>query len=593
MSLSKNLSNTIFNYLTIKDIANLSFTDKNHYTLINRNNQKVNSLWREEANAFFCDNDTEEIMNEHYSHTNDSNTNSEIDWKSLYIVMKNQLNSLNKNIYGETSEMVYKMFKYHIYLPNLRKTTILMDNNNSSAHQMFCFEYEQEEKEKKIYYENYFSSESNSIKFSSDYLDNLLQKYEEYKEEIKNDENKKGLLDKIFTYNIDSTNKPTNSNHILNFMLWLYNTVKYFCTLNLFYIKKYNHEDIRFLHEYINRHTAFIEAALCLKENLENVNTLINLLYHNVFNVERKKIFSIYKFIVNIWYKEVYLQINGELMQKVNLLIPQYVSENLLGKKEENSMNIDDEEFFSIRNIIEQVTSCVLDFSIDQHNIKYFNHTEFATNTHYQKFESTFISEILFNLQSRLVSREITLNFIFDLINYISSDDCLLLNRTKFILLTNTLLSIKEKLVNEIRAQFTEYIIESQKNPSIYCKKNNIEIDNSYIRHKVKGELRDIKKYLANLLSQQGFDAETAKQFSKDYINSKKDIVIYVNKMLIKFYENVEKFEITNSKIINCINKVDESTYDFEYLSCRKNVNEIKTNQFLCNELFMEKNSIN
>ena len=159
MSLSKNLSNTIFNYLTIKDIANLSFTDKNHYTLINRNNQKVNSLWREEANAFFCDNDTEEIMNEHYSHTNDSNTNSEIDWKSLYIVMKNQLNSLNKNIYGETSEMVYKMFKYHIYLPNLRKTTILMDNNNSSAHQMFCFEYEQEEKEKKIYYENYFSSE--------------------------------------------------------------------------------------------------------------------------------------------------------------------------------------------------------------------------------------------------------------------------------------------------------------------------------------------------------------------------------------------------------------------------------------------------
>ena len=474
MSLSKNLSNTIFNYLTIKDIANLSFTDKNHYTLINHNNQKVNSLWREEANAFFCDNDTEEIMNEHYSHTNDSNTNSEIDWKSLYIVMKNQLNSLNKNIYGETSEMVYKMFKYHIYLPNLRKTTILMDNNNSSAHQMFCFEYEQEEKEKKIYYENYFSSESNSIKFSSDYLDNLLQKYEEYKEEIKNDENKKGLLDKIFTYNIDSTNKPTNSNHILNFMLWLYNTVKYFCTLNLFYIKKYNHEDIRFLHEYINRHTAFIEAALCLKENLENVNTLINLLYHNVFNVERKKIFSIYKFIVNIWYKEVYLQINGELMQKVNLLIPQYVSENLLGKKEENSMNIDDEEFFSIRNIIEQVASCVLDFSIDQHNIKYFNHTEFATNTHYQKFESTFISEILFNLQSRLVSREITLNFIFDLINYISSDDCLLLNRTKFILLTNTLLSIKEKLVNEIRAQFTEYIIESQKNPSIYCKNNKI-----------------------------------------------------------------------------------------------------------------------
>ena len=109
----------------------------------------------------------------------------------------------------------------------------------------------------------------------------------------------------------------------------------------------------------------------------------------------------------------------------------------------------------------------------------------------------------------------------------------------------------------------------------------------------MKGELRDIKKYLANLLSQQGFDAETAKQFSKDYINSKKDIVIYVNKMLIKFYENVEKFEITNSKIINCINKVDESTYDFEYLSCRKNVNEIKTNQFLCNELFMEKNSIN
>lgn len=589
MSLSKNLSNTIFSYLTIKDIANLSFTDKNHYTMINRNNQKVNSLWREEANAFFCDNDTEEIMNEHYKQTNDSNTNSEIDWKSLYIVMKNQFTSLNKSIYGETSEMVYKMLKYHIFLPNLRKTTILMDNNNSSAHQMFCFEYEQEEKEKRIYYDNYFSGESSTIKFSSDYLDNLLQKYEEYKEEIKSDENKKGLLDKIFNYNIDSTNKPTNSNHILNFILWLYNTVKYFCTLNLFYIRKYGNDNIRFLHEYINRHTAFIEAALCLKENLENVNTLINLLYKSIFNTENKNIFSIYKFIVNIWYKEVYLQINGDLMQKVYLLIPQYVSENFLSKKEENSMNIEDEDFFSLRNIIEKVASCVLDFSIDQHSIKYFNHTEFASNTHYQNFENFFISEILFNLQSRLVSREITLNFIFDLINYISSDECLLLNRTKFHLLTNALLSIKEKLVNEIRTQFSDYIIDSQKNPFVCCKRNNIEIDNSYIRHKVKGELRDIKKYLTNLLSLQGFDKETSKQFSKDFINSKNDIIIYVNKMLIKFYENVEKFEITNSKIINCINKVHESTFDFEYSSCRKNVNDIKTNlnQFLCNEIFV------
>ena len=107
MSLCKNLFNTFIEYLDIKDIMNLSLTSKANYQLVNENNPKVNSRWREECNKNFCDNETQEIMDEYYNikyHNQDNEIiNSEINWKGLFMVMKNQQKGLNKNLYGDTN----------------------------------------------------------------------------------------------------------------------------------------------------------------------------------------------------------------------------------------------------------------------------------------------------------------------------------------------------------------------------------------------------------------------------------------------------------------------------------------------------------
>ena len=88
MSLCKNLFNTFIEYLDIKDIMNLSLTSKANYQLVNENNPKVNSRWREECNKNFCDNETQEIMDEYYNikyHNQDNEIiNSEINWKGLF-----------------------------------------------------------------------------------------------------------------------------------------------------------------------------------------------------------------------------------------------------------------------------------------------------------------------------------------------------------------------------------------------------------------------------------------------------------------------------------------------------------------------------
>ena len=607
MSLCKNLFNTFIEYLDIKDIMNLSLTSKANYQLVNENNPKVNSRWREECNKTFCDNETQEIMDEYYNikyHNQDNEIiNSEINWKGLFMVMKNQQKGLNKNLYGDTASMVYKMLKYHIYLPNLRKSSIFIDNNNCSSHQIALFEFEQEEKDIFTPYE-YDFRQGNTIqeireKNNSSFLENFITQFEIYKEEIKKDEDKKSLFQKIYHYNIDSTTSLSNSNHILNFMLWLYSTIKNFCTINLFYIRKYINEEDRFLHEYVNRHIAFVEASLCLKENLENVNIAINYIYKSIFGTENKNArFSMYKFLINIWYKEVFLSLNEILIHKIKHLIPRFITETLLAKQQETSYmtdtGFDDEAFFSIKNIFEKIASTMLDFSINEKTIKLYNHSDFPVTHHYLNFEKNLISGIFSHFQERLISRDQNFDYIFDLMNYVESDNCLFINRTKLRIITNAMLSIKESLVSKIVYQFNDFILERvrKNNLSSYQERDN-DISNVYIRNKIKKELKDIENYLANLLIMQGFDREASMECSKNFINSKDYIVVIVNKMLNKFYENVEIFEITNKKINsslnnNNINQNDGSGIYSPYNEKKEQINKTNSmNQTNNNDLFL------
>ena len=91
----------------------------------------------------------------------------------------------------------------------------------------------------------------------------------------------------------------------------------------------------------------------------------------------------------------------------------------------------------------------------------------------------------------------------------------------------------------------------------------------------------------------QGFDREVSMECSKNFINSKDYIVVIVNKMLNKFYENVEIFEITNKKINsslnnNNINQNDGSGIYSPYNEKKEQINKTNSmNQTNNNDLFL------
>ena len=223
-----------------------------------------------------------------------------------------------------------------------------------------------------------------------------------------------------------------------------------------------------------------------------------------------------------------------------------------------------------------------------------YNHSDFPVTHHYLNFEKNLLSGLFSHFQERLISRDQNFDYIFDLMNYVESDNCLFINRTKLRIITNAMLSIKESLVSKIVYQFNDFILERvrKNNLSSYQERDN-DISNVYIRKKIKKELKDIENYLANLLIMQGFDREASMEYSKNFINSKDYIVVIVNKMLNKFYENVEIFEITNKKINsslnnNNINQNDGSGIYSPYNEKKEQINKTNSmNQTNNNDLFL------
>jgi hypothetical protein len=111
-----------------------------------------------------------------------------------------------------------------------------------------------------------------------------------------------------------------NSNHILSLLNSIILTLTYFCKLSLNYINKYQNKESLFLDSYIKRYKAYVEAAISLNENLENLNVIVNYLYQTLYSdYPSNPKFSIYRLMIIIWHREVTSPLT-DLKQKNNLL---------------------------------------------------------------------------------------------------------------------------------------------------------------------------------------------------------------------------------------------------------------------------------
>lgn len=111
-----------------------------------------------------------------------------------------------------------------------------------------------------------------------------------------------------------------NSNHILCLLNSIILSLTYFCKLSINYMNKYQNKEYLYLDCYIKRYKAYVEAAISLNENLENLNVLVNYIYQILYSdYPTNPKFSIYRLMIIIWHREVTTPL-CDLKQKNNIL---------------------------------------------------------------------------------------------------------------------------------------------------------------------------------------------------------------------------------------------------------------------------------
>jgi hypothetical protein len=111
-----------------------------------------------------------------------------------------------------------------------------------------------------------------------------------------------------------------NSNHILCLLHSIVLTMVHFCKLSFQYIIKYQNDEKFFLDSFIKRYQSYVEAAIYINENLENINVVVNYLYETLFkDYPNNPKFSIYRLMIIIWHREVTTPLT-DLKNKNNLI---------------------------------------------------------------------------------------------------------------------------------------------------------------------------------------------------------------------------------------------------------------------------------
>jgi hypothetical protein len=90
-----------------------------------------------------------------------------------------------------------------------------------------------------------------------------------------------------------------NSNHLLSLLNSIVLTFTYFCKISLQYMIKYQHNDHLFLDCFIKRYKSYVESAIYINEQMENLNVIVNYAYETMYkDYPKNPKFSIYRLMV-------------------------------------------------------------------------------------------------------------------------------------------------------------------------------------------------------------------------------------------------------------------------------------------------------
>ena len=455
---SNNLINILCSYMKYQEITALSLINKKFYSLLKpENNAYINTLYRDICLKNYVDiniKNTYKLYKEPIEL--DEYNKNKINWKKVY---KNLYINKKIHINKEITEDIYNSFYFHMYIPYQRNENKILEYNNNTLHQMYCYDINKNNSIREKYYDKFFKEKNESIKIEPLKRGQLFEEeLINLKSEIKKYNNRKIMkfilnyvfkkLDKIYYSNIFNKNISfpkikSKFNKIIYFLIYLNHSFILFVDLLFNYVLQFKncHDPKIIIIEYNKAHTYLINFGLMINEKFNNINIIMLCLQkYKKENVKRNNIFSVYDMFLNIMKKQFYLKLkpllNINIQKIINLFFNEginncihnnnsfennNVTSNNKSINDENDNNDDnnlnysmdeiieieenDEDSFNINNfsyqkIIEEFSNLLLDFSINKDNSNYINHSKIKLSKCYNEYEKFLSKNFLENIKN-------------------------------------------------------------------------------------------------------------------------------------------------------------------------------------------------
>ena len=449
----ENIATNVSNYLQLKGVLFLSSVNKElYYTKLNPvHNSIVNTHYRDLVfkEIYFNDLDDEEKAKNKDEFLDDYKITNN-NWKKIFIDLNHLYYDYDFIVKKNYSKDVFYRFKLHIYLPFVRKSNKILENKESSLHQYYCYDFN-DNKRIYTYYDKYLDLENNGFKGqnSKNFLfrknltfENEFLGINELIHNVQGNNEFKLLVERIINYDYVSIDKQyynnKTNNEVFDFIIWLNHSAILFSKFLYSFINIHCYEPKNkneLIIEYTKAQNDFVNFSLSINEFFSNINIIINYLYRFIKDKTKSyNDFSIYKMFFNIMKKELYDKLQKNLILDFKNLVEQYCKELLdfvdnkrtssfvsnaktdcgddFAEDEELDLIIDELPLENEENkemtkieIINNFMACITDLSIDERNALCINHSNIKMDDNYQIYEKI-LKEVFVNEINNCINKE-------------------------------------------------------------------------------------------------------------------------------------------------------------------------------------------
>ena len=516
------------------------------------------------------------------------------DWEKKRKMLKEHKEIMISLLEPKVNESLDFIFKYHIYLPSLRKNNVHLEFANSSIVMLKLYDYNKLQKIQQCYYDKYITVEYMNdstgtkriipLREKQHYEEALLNLNQSVQEIKGNKRYLRILFEQIMEYDYKKLKnefkgmtkeqmKEINPIFFFNWMITVYFKL-YLNNVNVS-ILRFKGKKEKYLKEFIKQHKEAMNVILFIDNMFNNVNIIINYWYKFLCleNPEKKeKKYSLFDFLLKMYKDKVYNEIIMVILEQMKI----YIEENQ--NKEEDKMVIEDEDDLNstndssfsedekecksendpVKKIVEEIGNCILDIELNPLNACAINHSGIKLGEIYEKYEKA-LKDIMEKKLNDL-KEEGALKTFENMKTLLESDKnprCLIsknykiINRTKK-KLTVILTSFIDKYTKDkFNISNKNYSFNSQnENFDDFSEESEEEIKNN-IRNDINNIKKDlIKKEMESRGLNNGQIPKDLEIMVNNYVDKNGDDMITLAKKSIIFKFREEQFFQENDKKI-------------------------------------------